>query len=1061
MKKKYNRKWKHRGSSGLVMLLLLMFVGMSFGAAHVQTTIRGIVKDEQGEPLGGVTVSVKDSETSTVTSSTGEYIISSNAPIAALVFTAIGYEVVERATEGSQVLDVTLREISQEIEDVVVVGFGTQKRTDMIGSVTTVSPSDLKIPSSNLTTALAGRAAGVIGFQRSGEPGADNADFFIRGVTTFGYKVDPLILIDNVEVTTTDLARLQVDDIETFSIMKDATATAIYGARGANGVILITTKEGKEAPASLNLRIENSFSTPTSNVELADPITYMNMYNEAILTRNALVPIRYSQEQIERTQEGYDPLLYPTVDWRNMLLKDYTTTQRVNLSVTGGGKVAKYYVSGALNQDNGILKVPKMNDFNSNINLKTYSLRSNVNINLTKTTDLAVRLNGSFDDYIGPIEGGTQVYRDIMRSNPVLFLPYYEPVGDYQYLQHIMFGNARSADGLYINPYAEMVRGYREYSRSMMLAQLELKQNLGFVTEGLNFRVMANTTRNSYFSISRQYNPFYYQLVPPTRNSVSREYGYDVLNETGGSEHLDYNEGDRSVSSLLYMEAALNYNKQFKEKHSVSGLLVTILRNELLGNTGSLQQSLPYRNMGLSGRFTYGYDSRYHVEFNFGYNGSERFHESQRFGFFPSAGAAWTISSEKFWEPYRNVVNNLRLRGTYGVVGNDAIGSASDRFYYLSEINMNNASRGASFGIDRGYSRNGISINRYSNEDITWESGFKSNIALELGLYNKFKLVADVFHEHRKNIFMTRSSIPQQMGLAASIAANVGEAIGKGFDASLEYNHSFMNGMWLQAMGNFTFARSTYLKYEEPAYPNSPNLSRIGKPVSGTLGYVAERLFIDDAEVANSPEQTFGLTQGGDIKYKDVNGDGIISTLDRTFIGKPTIPEINYGFGFSMGYGKVDLSIFFQGLANESFWLNTSATAPFRRYVYSGESVSGSQILENQVLKSYADSHWSEDDRDIYAIWPRLSTTAVENNDRTSTWFMRDGEFLRLKQLEFGFNFSQNFLERIHMKKLRVYASGTNLFVWSKFKDWDVEMAGNGLGYPLQRVFNIGIQTNL
>lgn len=1059
MKKKYNRKWKHWGSSGLVMLLL-MFVGMSFGAAHVQTTIRGVVKDEQGEPLGGVTVSVKDSETSTVTSSTGEYIISSNAPIAALIFTAIGYEVVERATEGSQVIDVTLREISQEIEDVVVVGFGTQKRTDMIGSVTSVSPSDLKIPSSNLTTALAGRAAGVIGFQRSGEPGADNADFFIRGVTTFGYKVDPLILIDNVEVTTTDLARLQVDDIETFSIMKDATATAIYGARGANGVILITTKEGKEAPVSLNFRIENSLSTPTSNVKLADPVTYMQMYNEAILTRNSLTPIRYYPEQIERTAEGNDPLLYPAVDWREMLLKDYATTQRVNLSVSGGGKVARYFVSGALNQDNGILKVPKMNNFNSNINLKTYSLRSNVNVNLTKTTELAVRLSGSFDDYIGPIDGGTQVYRDIMRTNPAAFHAYYEPVGDYQFLKHIMFGNSRQGNGMYINPYAEMVRGYREYSRSMMLAQLQLNQKLDFLTEGLNFRLMANTTRNSYFSISRQYNPFFYQLNPPVRNTGMGPT-FSLLNEDTGTEYLDYSEGARSVSSLFYAEGAFSYSKTIQERHSLSGLLVGILRNELQGVTGSLQQSLPYRNIGLSGRFTYGYDSRYHVEFNFGYNGSERFHKSQRFGFFPSAGAAWTVSNEKFWEPYKEVVNNLRLRGTYGLVGNDAIGSAGDRFYYLSEIEMNDPARGASFGVDRTYSKNGISIDRYSNMDITWETAYKSNIALELGLFNRFKLEADVFHEHRKNIFMVRSSIPQQMGLAALIAANVGEAIGKGIDMSLEYNHSFGDGVWLQSMGNFTFARSHYVKYEEPYYSNAPNLSYIGQPVSGTRGYVAERLFIDDAEVANSPEQTFGVTQGGDIKYKDLNGDGIISTLDRTFIGKPTIPEINYGFGFSLGYKKIDISVFFQGLANESFWINTNATSPFRRYTYSGESVPSNTILENQVLKAYADSYWSESDRDLYALWPRLTTGDNSNNSQTSTWFMRDGEFLRLKQLELGYNFSQNFLERIHLKKLRVYASGTNLLVWSKFKDWDVEMAGNGLGYPLQRVFNIGIQTNL
>lgn len=1039
--------------------VLWIFLFICPYVALAQKKLNGKVSDAGGVGMPGVTIRLKGTTTGTTTDNEGKYSLAVSNLEGTVEVIMVGYTTQTIPLKGRSLLNVVLEESNSQLDDVVVVGFGKQKRTDMIGSVTSVKPSDLKVPSSNLTTALAGRVAGVIGFQRSGEPGADNADFFIRGVTTFGYKVDPLILIDNVEVTTTDLARLQVDDIASFSIMKDATSTAVYGARGANGVILITTKEGVEGKTTMSFRLENSLSTPTKKVALADPITYMKLHNEAVLTRNSLA-LPYELEKIEMTASGADPNLYPVTDWQNELLNDYAVNKRLNLNVSGGGKVARFFVSGALNQDNGILKVPKLNNYNSNIDLKTYSLRSNININLTNTTQMSVRLNGSFDDYSGPLEGGTRVYRDIMRTNPVLFAPYYEPGDNYAYLKHVMYGNFKGeSGGLYLNPYANMTRGYRNYSRSMMLAQIELNQKLAFLTEGLTFRVLGNTTRNAYFEITRSLNPFFYQMVGVDNADGSRNYNYAVLNE--GREFLDYSEGDRTVSSLFYLESALNYSRTFANKHAFSGLLVSIMRNRLDGNTGSLQQSLPYRNLGLSGRFTYSYDSRYFTEFNFGYNGSERFHESQRFGFFPSAGIAWSVSNEKFWEAIKPVVSNLRLRATYGLVGNDAIGSAADRFYYLSEIDMTSSVRSATFGLNRGTTLNGITVNRYANPDITWEKAYKTNLAIELGLFKKVDFQIDLFREHRKNIFMTREYIGAQLGLASKVAANVGEAIGKGIDASVNYAHSFPNQLWIQGTANFTYAHSTYLNYEEPDYSRYPWLSRIGKPISGQFGYVAERLFIDDTEVLNSPEQSFGTALGGDIKYKDINGDGIISTLDRTIIGKPTTPEINYGFGFSLGFKNFDASMFFQGLANESFWINTAATAPFTSYTYSGESFASGTKLQNQLLKAYADNYWSEERQDIYAIWPRLSATPIENNRQTSTWFMRDGTFLRLKQAEIGYTLPKAIGNKLKISKARVYLNGSNLLVWSKFDTWDVEMAGNGLGYPVQRVFNIGLQMTL
>lgn len=1031
----------------IVICVILLFPLYLFAQ---EKQVRGIVKEaETNEPLPGVTILIENSTRGVTTDLDGTFELRANTSDK-LIFSFLGLESQTVEVGNKTFFEISLRPQASELEEITVVGFGKQKKESVVASISTVKPSDLKVPSSNLTTALSGRLAGMISYQRSGEPGMDNADFFIRGVTTFGYKVDPLILIDNVEVTTTDMARLQVDDIESFSIMKDASATAIYGARGANGVILITTKAGVEGPAKVSVRVENAISSPARKVELADPITYMKLHNEAVITRDPLGVTPYSYQKIDNTIVGSGSLSYPSTDWQELLMKNQTMNQRVNLSVRGGGKVAQYFVSGAFNKDNGILNVDKRANFNNNVNLKTYSLRGNININLTKTTEMSVRLNGSFDDYIGPRNGGTQVYNDIMRTNPVLFPPYYPAGSRYQYINHIMFGNA-SGSKLYLNPYAEMMRGYKEYSRAMMLAQLEMRQDLKSITEGLNFRIMLNTTRNSYFDLTRQYNPFYYSYQGVGSKGPD-DYLYYLINEDNGTEYLNYSEGDKSVSSVFYLESAIDYNRTFNDKHTVSGLLVYIMRSQLNGNAGSLELSLPFRNVGVSGRTTYAYDRRYFVEFNFGLNGSERFHKSQRFGFFPSFGLAWTISNEAFWEPMKDVVSNFRIRGTYGLVGNDAIGGPADRFFYLSNVNMQDGNRAAYFGTDHSYGHNGISIQRYPNEDITWETSYKSNLAIEMGLFEKTNIQVDLFKEKRKNILMGRSNIPTSMGLSSGVSANVGEASGKGIDLSIDHSQAFQNGSWLQSRINFTYATSKYDVYEEPQY-KEPWLYRVGYPIRVNRGLIAERLFIDDQDVSNSPTQHFGEVRGGDIKYMDVNKDGQITDLDRVPIGYPTTPEINYGFGFSYGIKNLDLSVFFQGSARSSFWIDPSITAPFVE-----RTGSDGLVTQTQLLKAYADDHWSESNQNIYALWPRLSETLINNNLQTSTWFMRDGSFLRFKQFEVGYSLPDKLSKKIKMSNFRLYASGTNLMVWSKFKLWDVEMAGNGLGYPIQRVYNLGIQ---
>ena len=1024
---------------------------LSTVAAVAQTkTVKGVIYEEEtGEPMPGATVSVEGSTRGVMTDLDGSFELTGVKPTDKLKFECLGKEtqVLQVGTMTNFV--VKLKNAANELDEVTVVAFGKQRKESVIGSISTVDVKTLKVPSSNLTTALAGNVAGVIAYQRTGEPGQDNADFFVRGITTFGANTSPLILIDNIELTSTDLARLQPDDIESFSIMKDATATALYGARGANGVIFVTTKRGQEGPAKIFARVETSISAPTDVVELADPVTYMKSYNEAISTRDPLGELMYTYDKIEQTgKPGANRLIYPANDWYDMLFKDFATSYRANVSARGGGKVATYYVSGAYTEDTGVLKVDKRNSFNNNIDDKNYTLRSNVDINVTPTTKLAVRLTGNFRDYQGPLNGGSDVYRQVMHSDPVLFPAYYPVDDEHVGVQHIMFGNYE--DGSYINPYANLVKGYKNYQRSQMIAAVQLEQDLKFITKGLSFMTLFNLTRLSEFTVNRQFNPYWYRL--DRYDSYTGEYHVNRINENG-TDYLTYSESGKTVKNTMYSETRLNYNRSFG-KHDVTGLLVFTASESLTANAGSLQLSLPSRNAGLSGRFTYGYDKRYFVEYNFGYNGSERFHKSHRWGFFPSAGLAWMMSNEKWFKPLTKVVSNLKLRYSYGLVGNDNIGSSSNRFYYLSEMSMNNSGLGASFGETGNVGYNGIGVVRYANEAITWEKSYKSNYALELGLFKKLDIIAEYFTEHRTDIFMQRADIPNTMGLQAAVYGNIGQARSKGIDIQADYKQAWASGLWASARANFTYSTGKYDVYEEPTYPESYR-QHAGRSIRQTWGYIAERLFVDDEDAANSPSQAaFGSQYGGgDIKYTDVNGDGVITNADMVPIGYPTSPEIIYGFGVSLGHKGFDFSVFFQGLGRESFWIDATSAYSTKYNKYGTAPF----VNNGQLLKAYSDSHWSEDNRDIYALYPRYSAYENHNNTQVSTWWMRDGSFVRLKQMEFGYTLPQKLTNKIHIDNLRVYFQGNNLLCWSKFKLWDPELAGEGFNYPIQRTFNIGV----
>jgi len=1069
----------------LKCLFLLLFLQSMFmppvlaknNEERAERIVRGQVTDEVGEGIPGANVLIKGTTIGTITDIDGNFSLSVPNDAATLVFSFIGMTSQEEVVGARSVINVTLTSALSGLDEVVVVGFGTQKKESVVGSMSSITPSELKIPASNLTTALAGRVAGLVAYQTSGEPGKDNAQFLVRGVASFNSQNGPLILIDGVELTMDDLARLQPDDIESFAVLKDPTTTAIYGARGANGIILVTTKTGAEGPAVVNLRLESSFSQPIGMVDMADPVTHMRLQNESNRTRGDFAT--FTEEQIAGTIRGGNPNIYPATDWYNTLFRDYANTTRANLNVRGGGQRVRYYVAGSFNQDNGLLKVEKTNNFTNGIDLKRILLRSNINIDLHKNTEMIVRLHSTLDNYRGPLQGGDAIYNTAVRTSPTRFPAMYEPDPSLVGVPHIIYGNALSPRGdvgstsnpdesnrpVWFNPYAELQRGYRDTRRQLSLVQLEFKQKLDAILPGLTARFLGNMNTTSYFENKRGYSPFFYRLA--SFDPFTEDYRLQRTAQGSGDESLRLLGGERTNNFVMYMEAAVNYNQTFNEKHTVGGLLVMIGQEYLDGNANTVELSLPSRNLGISGRYNYDYDNRYFAEFNFGYNGSERFAKDNRFGFFPSFGAGWLVSNESFLSGINPTVSRIKLRASFGWVGNDRIGDdRRDRFFYLSEVDLNSGN-GATFGRELNEYISGVTIRRYANPLVTWEKSQKANIGMELNLFDDaIQFQVDVFDEKRTSILQERSDIPSTLGLQAALKTNVGEVTARGIDASLDINHYFTNDFWVTGRGTFTYSDNQFLVFEEPNFAaiGAPWKSNVGNNVNVAHGYIAERLFVDDEEVMNSPAQ-FGTPgvdyRGGDIKYKDLNGDGVITTLDQARIGKPLVPKMIYGLGLSAGYKKFDINVFFQGLSEVSFFINPVTTGPFVNSIQDGSinaMIEGNGALsENGLIQAYADSHWSEENRDIYAVWPRLSSTVIQNNVQTSTWWLRDGSFLRLKQVEVGYDLLKNPKNKLGMTTLRVYATGTNLFTWSKFDLWDPELGGNGLNYPLQRVINLGV----
>lgn len=1011
--------------------------------------IQGLVKDKLG-PVVGVNVLEKGTTNGVITDADGKFAIEVPNDKVTLQVSYIGYKTQEIPVKDKTNLVIVLEEDSEVLDEVVVVGYGTQKKESVVGSVQSIKPSDLKVPSSNLSTGFAGRLSGVIAVQRSGEPGADGADFWIRGVSTFSGATSPLIVIDGVEVSSGDLNALDPEVIESFSILKDATATALYGSRGANGVMIVTTKSGKDLEkAIINVRFENTYTTPIRIPEFVDGTRYMEMFNEAVTTRNT-GEVLYTQNKIQGTRSHLDPYAFPDVNWYDELFRSGAMSQNLNFNIRGGGKKVDYFSSVSVNHDSGILNSNDEFSYNNNINIMRYVFQNNINAYLSKTSTLSLRLNVQLRDYGGPGTDATGLYGLVMEANPVDFPVRWPQSEEYKYT---MWGGkvGGAHNNGYRNPYAEMVSGYKSKFESTVNANLKFDQKLDFITPGLSANILFSFKNYSYTETKRSagYNQF---EVEKYQYGDSGDYMGYTLRRVGKEQDTTLGTGNStSGDRRIYLQGMINYNRTFADMHNVSGMLLYNQDQFDVNNPNGLIASLPKRKQGVAGRLTYDYDYRYLAEFNFGYNGSENFAEGHRFGFFPSFALGYTISREGYFKSLNHIITNLKIRGSWGLVGNDQIGS--DRYIYMSDIILQNGDMSFTTGKDQNTTYKGPKYNRYANPNITWEVGRKWNLGLDLGLWNDFNFTFDVFKEVRSDIFMTRQSIPQFIGtspadkwlnLKTNVYGNLGKVENRGMDLSADFARNFNKDFAMSFKGTFTFAKNKVLEYDEPAYLQYPNLSRVGHSIHQPLLYVAERLFIDDDEVANSPEQKLGgFVQAGDIKYKDIPNaegvcDGVIDANDRIYTGHPTVPEIVYGFGPSFQYKQWDFSFFFQGAARTSIVIGD--IHPF--------GTDGTRNVQTFI----ADDYWSESNQNIYAAYPRLSKQYNSNNSSASTYWLRNGAFLKLKNMELGFTH----------KLFRVYLRGSNLLTFSPFDLWDPEQGnGNGLFYPTQRSFNIGIQVSI
>lgn len=987
-----------------------------------------IIDKSTKETLIGASVWLKDTSVGGTTDMDGNFSVSiPSGKTVTVVISYLGYSPIEREISPSaNNLVIEMSPDTNVLEEVQIVGYGTQRKESVIGSISTIGVGSLKIPNSSISTNLAGQLGGIVSIQRSGQPGS-SAEFWIRGISTFGANKTPLILVDGVERS---LDLLDPEEIESFSLLKDATATALYGVRGANGVVLIKTKRGTEGKPKVSIKVEAGVVQPTKTPKMADAVDYANLYNEMKGYDY------YSQEVIQKYRDGSDPDLYPNVDWIDAIFKSYTTNQRVTANVSGGGEIARYFVSAAYYHEDGIFKSGG-DSYNGNPSFQRYNFRSNLDINLHPNTVLSLTLGG-FLTQRRESANQNAVWEGALKLAPNAFPIRYS---------NGYWGGTKGTT----NPYYIVTRsGYTSNWESTLNSMISLDQDFAFITEGLKANV------KFAFDTSAWHANKYTQTDDQWLAAGRDDNGNLIFNTpevTQGGPWFNIGSGGDNAT---YLEASITYNRLFG-KHRVGGLILynQRVKTESYGNKDFKEsitsiKSLPYKNQGLAGRLTYDYDSRYFIEGNFGYNGSENFASGHRVGFFPAVAVGWYVSNEKFFAPLTDYISKLKFKASVGQVGNDRIGG-DVRFIYLGTVTNTSDYVYGNYTYAKGER-----IDEIPNVNVGWEVSTKQNYGFELGLFNKIDIQGDWYHDVRDHIFVRNNNIPAYVGLQKVPMVNVGKMKSWGFDTSIEYNDK-IGQVYVTARGTFTYASNEILRNGDELN-KYPYMNSIGQKIYQYKGFQALGLFESQEEIERSPTQfseaIHSQLRPGDIKYQDINGDGKIDDYDKIPIGMCDIPEITYGFGGSVGWKGFDLSIFFQGIARVTAQEEGSAFNPF---------TSGYANLDG-FHKDVVDNHWSVDNPNPNARYPRLNGVqqSDNNNAKRSTFWTRDASFLRLKNLEVGYTFPKRWTEKMRIQNLRLYVSGVNLITWAPDMHlFDPELGTtDGQKYPPSRIYNVGLNIN-
>lgn len=1033
---------KSRHYLAALAAVILAFAG-AFSASAVEgpdeVKVSGKVIDEAGVPVIGIAIISSDGSNGTITNDAGLFYITVPAGDV-LTVTGIGYQDQKVVLDGKTEILVKMK-TDTVLEEAVLVGFGTQKKESVIGAIASIAPETLASnQTANLSNALAGQIAGVIGVQRSGEPGYDASDFWIRGINTFGASSNPLVIVDGVERS---LDQLSPEEIESFSVLKDASATAIYGVRGANGAIVVKTKRGSVGKAKVNIKADYGVTAPLKIAEFVDGAKHMEVINAAAALSG--MPEQFSQLQIENTRNGVDPDLFPSTDWLDLVTNDFATNSHISADVSGGTELLRYrFILGVYNES-GIIATDPSAAFDSELKLTKYNVRSNIDLNLTKSTLFTFSIGGYMQDRHAPGSNVSSILQYALEIPPIVH-------------PHIYSDGRFPIQSNRANPYVMATQtGYKDNYKSQLQSVATLDQDFGMLwapLEGLHAKVTFSFDVYQDYWSERTRKPTYYYATG--RDPQTGELLMEIVST--GDEFLGFSKsfgGSRST----YFEVPVSYNRTFADKHSVDALLLWNMRSHVDQNASSAIYSFPYRHAGLAGRVAYDYDSRYFAEFNFGYNGSENFAKKYRYGFFPSGAIGWMVSNEPWMDGVKHVVNQLRVRGSMGIAGNDQI-SGGRRFGYLTTINGN--AGGHAFGDNNSVSYPGVAEDQFGVPDLTWETATKTNVGFDLGLFDALNLTVDYFTEVRKDIFMQRKIFPETSGFQNAPYANYGKVFNRGIDASLTVNKAFSRDTYLSVMANFTYARNTILEYDEAAGIVGTTRARTGNSINQNYGLESLGLYTDDDFLDPSagtlkpglPVPSWGKVRPGDIKYADLTNDGKINDEDVTAIGGSSVPEIVYGFGFSFRHKGFDISALFQGVALTDFVVGGDYDDARNQYYIPG---AGSGAVAN--ILANVDDRWTPENPSQDVFWPRLSLGVNENNSQSSSWWLKDGSFMRLKNFEMGYTFLRRGMGKPRtVNNLRLFVRGTNLFTISDFKLWDPELSGYGFAaYPISRVVSLGL----